>query len=113
MQNFSAAKSSIVPLLIGCHILLYLSHDSHLVQSTWGWEANKKEAEIFSKKLVKVEIRLIRAASDSGQLYGSVTSRDIVNFLNEKNLQINKNQVILNKSLKNASLESFERLNFK
>ena len=69
---------------------------------------SKKEAEIFSKKLVKVEIRLIRAASDSGQLYGSVSSRDIVNFLNEKNLQINKNQVILNKSLKNLTYENIQ-----
>ena len=69
---------------------------------------SKKEAEIFSKKLGKVEIRLIRAASDSGQLYGSVTSRDIVNFLNEKNLQINKNQVILNKSLKNLTYENIQ-----
>ena len=69
---------------------------------------SKKEAEKFSKKLGKVEIRLIRAASDSGQLYGSVTSRDIVNFLNEKNLQINKNQVILNKSLKNLTYENIQ-----
>ena len=69
---------------------------------------SKKEAEIFSKKLGKVEIRLIRAASDSGQLYGSVSSRDIVNFLNEKNLQINKNQVILNKSLKNLTYENIQ-----
>ena len=69
---------------------------------------SKKEAEIFSKKLDKVEIRLIRAASDSGQLYGSVSSRDIVNFLNEKNLQINKNQVILNKSLKNLTYENIQ-----
>ena len=69
---------------------------------------SKKEAEIFSKKLVKVEIRLIRAASDSGQLYGSVSSRDIVNFLNEKKLQINKNQVILNKSLKNLTYENIQ-----
>ena len=37
-----------------------------------------------------------------------MSSRDIVNFLNEKNLQINKNQVILNKSLKNLTYENIQ-----
>ncbi len=69
---------------------------------------NRKEAETFSKKLEKGEIRLIRAASESGQLYGSVSSRDISNFLKEQNLQIDKTQVILNKSLKNLTYEKIQ-----
>ncbi len=68
----------------------------------------KKEAETFAKKVGKVEIRLIRAASDSGQLYGSVSSRDIANFFKEKSLQIDKNQIILNKSLKNLTYENIQ-----
>ncbi len=68
----------------------------------------KKEAEVFSKKLIDGEIRLIRAASESGQLYGSVSSRDISISLKEQNFEINKNQIILNKSLKTLTYEKIQ-----
>lgn len=37
----------------------------------------KKEAEKLAKKLEGLKVPLVRAASESGQLYGSVNSRDI------------------------------------
>ena len=60
----------------------------------------KSEAEKLLKQFTNKEVILIRAASDSGQLYGSVTSKDIAKSLNEEKLSINKNQIILNKSIK-------------
>ena len=65
----------------------------------------KTEAEKIVKNFLDKEIVLIRAASDSGQLYGSVTSKDIANALNEEKLSINKNQIIFNKSLKYLTYE--------
>jgi len=41
------------------------------------FEAQKKEAEKLAKKVADIKVPLIRAASESGQLYGSVNTRDI------------------------------------
>ena len=51
------------------------------------------------------EVTLIRAASDTGQLFGSVSKKDIVNSLAEKNISILKNEIDLNKSVKNLTYE--------
>ena len=47
----------------------------------------------------------IRAASESGQLYGSVSAKDISNAVTEAGLSINKSQVDLNKAIKTLSYE--------
>ncbi len=63
-------------------------------------DANKK-----LKTLSGQEVTLIRAASDTGQLFGSVSTKDIVNSLAEKNISILKNEIDLNKSIKNLTYE--------
>ena len=63
------------------------------------------EAKERSKKLSGQEIVLIRAASDTGQLFGSVSTKDIVNNLAEKDISILKNEIDLNKSIKNLTYE--------
>ena len=64
-----------------------------------------KDAKEKFKTLSGQEVILIRAASDSGQLFGSVTTKDIVNSLAEKNISILKNEIDLNKSIKNLTYE--------
>lgn len=58
------------------------------------------EAEKSGEKVDGVEIVLIRAASNTGQLYGSVNVRDIVNGLAEKGHEIDKKQVIMGNPIK-------------
>ena len=65
-----------------------------------------KEAKERLKKLSGQEVILIRAASDTGQLFGSVSTKDIVNSLAEKNISIFKNEIDLNKSVKNLTYEN-------
>lgn len=65
----------------------------------------KTEAEKISKKLSGLNITIIRAAGETGQLYGSVTSRDISNSVVDAGFKVNKNQIILNKALKVLGLE--------
>ena len=65
-----------------------------------------KDANEKLKKISGQEVILIRAASDSGQLFGSVSTKDIVNSLAEKNISILKNEVDLNKSIKNLTYEN-------
>ena len=64
-----------------------------------------KDAKEKLKTLSGQEVTLIRAASDSGQLFGSVSTKDIVNSLAEKNISILKNEIDLNKSVKNLTYE--------
>ncbi len=64
-----------------------------------------KNAKEKLKGLSGKEVILIRAASDTGQLFGSVSTKDIVNSLAEKNISISKNDIDLNKSIKNLTYE--------
>ena len=63
--------------------------------------ANRRaDAEKESKTLEGVSVTLIRQASNTGQLYGSVAVRDIVEALVADNHKVNKSQVVLNKPIK-------------
>ncbi|PHR16749.1 MAG: 50S ribosomal protein L9 [Sphingopyxis sp.] len=65
-------------------------------------EAKRKEAEEASGGIDGRQIVLIRASSASGQLYGSVSVRDIVEALNAdgKGTVVEKSMVILEKPIK-------------
>jgi large subunit ribosomal protein L9 len=65
----------------------------------------KKEAQNLADNIKFKEVVLIRAASESGQLYGSVSAKDISNVITEAGLSINKSQINLNKALKTLSYE--------
>ncbi len=65
-----------------------------------------KDAKEKLKTITGQEVTLIRAASDSGQLFGSVSTKDIVNSLAKKNISILKNEIDLNKSIKNLTYEN-------
>ncbi len=65
----------------------------------------KKEAQNLVDKMIIKEIVIIRAASESGQLYGSVSAKDIANEITKLGVSINKSQVVLNKTLKTLSFE--------
>ena len=67
--------------------------------------SKKNEASTLAKNIVLKEVIIIRAASEAGQLYGSVSAKDIAQSITDAGLTIEKNQVILNKSLKSLSYE--------
>ncbi|MGE5952693.1 MAG: 50S ribosomal protein L9 [Qipengyuania vulgaris] len=62
------------------------------------------EAEKAGEKVDGVEIVLIRAASNTGQLYGSVNVRDIVNGMADKGHEIDKKQVIMGNPIKTIGM---------
>lgn len=62
------------------------------------------EAEKQGEKIAGTEIVLIRASSNSGQLYGSVSVRDIVSGLEEQGHTIDKKQVILGHPIKSIGM---------
>ncbi len=60
----------------------------------------KTEAETVSEKIIINNYIIIRQASDTGQLYGSVNSGDIKEKLQEEGFSIEKNQVVLDRPIK-------------
>ena len=68
-------------------------------------ESNKKDAHKLSESIEGLSIVLIRPASETGQLYGSVSKRDISNSINEKNFSITHKQVILEKPIKELGIQ--------
>ena len=60
----------------------------------------KTEAEAVSEKITVKNYIIIRQASDTGQLYGSVNSGDIKEKLQEEGFSIEKNQVVLDRPIK-------------
>ncbi|WP_422343650.1 50S ribosomal protein L9 [Parasphingorhabdus sp.] len=63
-------------------------------------EAKRKDAEKASGSVDGKQIVLIRASSASGQLYGSVSVRDIVDALAADGATVEKSMVILEKPIK-------------
>ena len=59
------------------------------------------EAEKIAKTMENISINIIKQASDSGQLYGSVSTRDIADELKIQGHEIEKRQIILKSVIKN------------
>lgn len=61
---------------------------------------SKEAAELVAKKLSGVSVVLIRQASEKGQLYGSVTARDIASAIKVADYKVAASQVNLNVPIK-------------
>jgi len=64
----------------------------------------KGEAEQVAKKLDGVSVVVIRQAGESGQLYGSVTARDIADAVTAAGFTIGRSQVTLEHPIKTLGL---------
>jgi large subunit ribosomal protein L9 len=62
--------------------------------------ATKAEAEKVSSKLDGKSFPVLRQASETGQLYGSVTPRDLADLLNANGFEVDRNQIALNVPIK-------------
>lgn len=64
----------------------------------------KSEAEAVAAKMGDLKVVLIRQAGDAGQLYGSVTGRDIADAVTAAGTTIRRGQVILDKPIKTIGM---------
>jgi large subunit ribosomal protein L9 len=62
------------------------------------------EAEAISKKIEGKSVIVLRQAGESGNLYGSVSARDIAELLSDENLTVNRSQVVLNSPIKTIGM---------
>jgi large subunit ribosomal protein L9 len=60
----------------------------------------RTDAEKHSKDVDGKQVVLIRASSNSGQLYGSVSVRDIVDALNADGAKVSKQMIVLERPIK-------------
>ena len=65
---------------------------------------NIKEAESLKAKINGISFTLIRSASDAGALYGSVSAKDIMDVVSENGIVIAKNQINLEKPIKELGI---------
>ena len=68
----------------------------------------KGEAEKVSSKLDGKSFVLLRQAGEGGQLYGSVTTRDIAETISANGVTVERNQVNLDKPIKEIGLHKLE-----
>ena len=64
----------------------------------------RSEAETEAGKMSRLAVNMVRAASEMGQLFGSVTSRDIAEAVSEAGFTISRSQVIMDKAIKTLGL---------
>ena len=64
----------------------------------------RKEAEAVAEKMKGVSVVILRQASESGQLYGSVNSRDIADAVTEAGFTIDRHQVRLSATIKQLGI---------
>jgi large subunit ribosomal protein L9 len=66
----------------------------------------KKEAEAVAAKLEGQSFVAIRQAGDTGQLYGSVTARDVVEIVTAGGFSIDRRQVVLDRPIKTLGIHA-------
>lgn len=64
----------------------------------------KSEAESVAKKLDGQSFIIVRQAGEGGQLYGSVSGRDIAQALTDGGFSVERNQIVLNIPIKSIGL---------
>jgi large subunit ribosomal protein L9 len=62
-------------------------------------------AEVDAKQIDGAKIQLIRQASNTGQLYGSVSARDLAEALEAQGHKVAKNQIVLDRPIKAIGLQ--------
>jgi large subunit ribosomal protein L9 len=67
--------------------------------------ARREEAQQVADKIKGLTVPIIRAAGDSGQLYGSVTARDISDAVSAAGMTVARQQVVIDRALKTLGLE--------
>lgn len=64
----------------------------------------RSSSEALAKNMENLSVNLVRAASEMGQLFGSVSGRDIASAVTEAGHAVDKRQVVMDKAIKTLGL---------
>ena len=60
----------------------------------------KKEAELFAKRLEEISCTIVKKAGEKDKLFGSVTTQDVQEGLKNEGIEIDKKKIILEEPIK-------------
>ncbi|MBV8776941.1 MAG: 50S ribosomal protein L9 [Alphaproteobacteria bacterium] len=66
--------------------------------------SRKSDAAAVAERLEGLKVVLIRQAGESGQLYGSVSARDIADAVTEAGFTVDRKQIVLDRPIKTLGL---------
>jgi large subunit ribosomal protein L9 len=66
--------------------------------------ARRQEAEAISGKVDGLTVVIVRQAGETGQLYGSVSARDVAQAITAAGVTIDRNQVLMDRPIKDLGL---------
>ncbi|TLP48906.1 MULTISPECIES: 50S ribosomal protein L9 [Cohaesibacter] len=66
----------------------------------------KSEAEALKERIGEKTVIIIRAASETGQMYGSVSPRDLADALTEEGVSISRTQISLERPIKSIGMHA-------
>jgi large subunit ribosomal protein L9 len=66
--------------------------------------AKRQEAEAISGKVEGITVVIIRQAGETGQLYGSVSARDVATAVTKSGVTVDRNQILMDRPLKDLGL---------
>jgi large subunit ribosomal protein L9 len=78
--------------------------DTQRVQLEANNLARKTDAQQVAEKLEGLHVVLVRQAGESGQLYGSVSSRDIADAVTAAGFTVDRQQIVLGRPIKTLGL---------
>lgn len=67
-----------------------------------------KESEELIQQIAKIKIVFKRESDDKNQLYGSITKKDILDFLSENNIKIKSDDLIIRNPIKSLGEHEIE-----
>ena len=95
-RNFLLPRKLALPVTEGNK--KHVERERKLVETR---EAEEKgQAEAIAARLSAIEITIVRRVGETDQLYGSVTSADIADFLKSKGFEIDRRKLILPEPIK-------------
>ena len=71
-------------------------------------EKKKEEALKLIKEVNKIEIEFIKEADDKDQLYGAVSKKEILNYLNNKNIKLLSDDIKILSPIRNVGEHNIE-----
>ena len=71
-------------------------------------EQKKEEANNLLSKIKKLNISFTKEADENGQLYGSISKREILNYLSENNIKMHSDDLKIEKPIRNIGEHEIE-----
>jgi large subunit ribosomal protein L9 len=84
--------------------LKVIEHQKRLIQQRM--EKVKKDAEKLGQQIENLSCTFARTVGEGGKLFGSVTSMDIENYLNENGIKVDRKKITLEEPIKNLGVSN-------